>query len=238
MSEEKNEKVGTITIKKDDLWKYSTFLLLAVLVIGGFTTFGKDSAGSSAKVTVGAPSAPSPSPVVAKIDVSIDDDPMLGNKNAPVTIIEFSDYECPFCGRFYIQTLPQIKAQYIDTGKVRFIYRDFPLSFHPSAQSAAEAAECVRDKGGDEAYFKYHDKIFENQAQLSLPSLKIWATDLGYNIESCLDSGKFKAEVQKDFNDGQVAGVQGTPGFFINGKSISGAQPFQVFQQAIEAELV
>ncbi|KKK62111.1 hypothetical protein LCGC14_3007620, partial [marine sediment metagenome] len=103
----------------------------------------------------------------------------------------------------------------------------------------AEAAECVRDEAGgsDEAYFDYHDKIFANQASLSESSLKQWAQELGYNIDSCLSSGKFKAEVQKDLADAQSAGGRGTPFFVINGIPISGAQPFSVFQQAIESEL-
>ncbi|RMD66837.1 hypothetical protein D6817_03265 [Candidatus Pacearchaeota archaeon] len=176
----------------------------------------------------------------ANVEASADDDAVLGDPNAPVTIIEFSDYQCPFCHRFWSQTLPQLKKDYIETGKVKLVYRDFPLnSIHPMAQKAAEAAECVRKAAGgsDEAYFKMHDKIFENQQSLSTENLKAWAKELGYDISSCLDNDEMKDEVDKDAADAQAAGAQGTPYFVINGKPISGAQPYSVFKQYIDAEL-
>ncbi len=240
----------TITIKKDSLWKYSTFLLLAVLVIGAFFVFSGNKGTGQA---VQQPTQPSQQPGV--VSASMDDDAVLGDANAPVTIIEFSDYQCPFCRKFWTETLPSIKSEYIDTGKVNLVYRDFPLiSIHPGAQPAAEAAECARDQyGGDEAYFKMHDKIFSEQnildggdpiagpvrgtAQFTSEDLKAWAKDLGYNIDSCLDSGKFRNEVLEDLSDATAAGGQGTPYFVINGKPLSGAQPFGAFQQVIDAEL-
>ncbi|MEX2017303.1 MAG: DsbA family protein, partial [Candidatus Pacearchaeota archaeon] len=184
-----------------------------------------------------------------------DDDAVLGDANAPVTIIEFSDYQCPFCRKFWTETLPQIKLEYIDTGKVKFVYRDFPLtSIHPGAQPAAEAAECARDLyGGDDAYFKMHDKIFSEQnifdggdpntgpvrstVSFTDSDLKQWAKELGYDISSCLDSGEFRQEVLNDLSDATSAGGQGTPYFVINGKPLSGAQPFAVFKQVIDSEL-
>ncbi|MEK6889470.1 MAG: thioredoxin domain-containing protein [Nanoarchaeota archaeon] len=172
-----------------------------------------------------------------RYEVSEDDDAVLGSPDAPVTIIEFSDYQCPYCERFWSQTLPLIKEQYIDTGKVKLIYRDYPLDFHPMATPAAIASECVHELGGDSGYYKYHDKLFENQASLSIDNMKKWAKELGYNIDSCLDSNKYLDEVNSDMQDGSAVGVQGTPGFFINGVSVSGAQPFSVFQQIIEQEL-
>lgn len=231
MSEE-----GTITIKKDDLWKYSTFALVALLVIGSFFVF-TGGGSSSNVVNTGGDEQPS------VVKASVDDDAIMGEVNAPITIIEFSDYQCPFCQRFWGETLPLIKEQYIDTGKVRFVYRDFPLtSIHPMAQPAAEATECVRDQGGDDAFWKMHDQIFINQASLSVDNLKSWAQGLGYDISSCLDSGKFKSEVSKDTADAQTAGGRGTPHFVImktgdkEGIPVSGAQPFSVFQQIIESE--
>ncbi len=183
-----------------------------------------------------------------KVEVSEDDDAVLGKADAPVTIIEFSDYQCPFCRKFWTETYTQIKSKYIDTGKVRLVFRDFPLNFHPMAQVSAEAAECVREKGGDSAYFKYHDKMFSEQnildggkvqstIQYTKEDLKKWAKQVGYDISACLDSGKYMEEVQNDLADGQVAGISGTPGFFINGISVSGAQPYSVFEQIIEGEL-
>ncbi|MBI2452297.1 DsbA family protein [Candidatus Pacearchaeota archaeon] len=172
------------------------------------------------------------------VEVSEDDDAVLGNKNAKVTIIEFSDYQCPFCARFWSETLPLIKKEFIDTGKVKLVYRDFPLeNIHPMARPAAIAAECVREKGGDSAYFKMHDKIFENQQDLSSDNLKKWATELGYNIAQCYDMQKYGDEVDEDAADAQAAGGTGTPYFVINGKSVSGALPFDVFKQIIDAEL-
>ena len=174
------------------------------------------------------------------IDVSIDDDAIKGDKDAPVTIVEFSDFECPFCGRFSRDTLPQIMAEYVDTGKARFIYRDFPLSFHRNAKAAAVAAECAHEAGGDEAYFAYHDKLYENQTMFSVENFKAWAVELGLNasqFNECLDSEKYGEEVDKDFADGQSYGVTGTPAFFINGRKVSGAQPFSVFQTIIDEEL-
>tara|TARA_Y100000310_G_C20694141_1_gene824277 strand:+ start:3074 stop:3781 length:708 start_codon:yes stop_codon:yes gene_type:complete len=235
MSEDtNNKKSGELTIKlsKDDLWKYSTFLLIAVVVIGGFIAFSGE--GDTNANVVNNP--PSEQPAVVK--ATIDDDAVLGDPDAPVTIIEFSDYQCPFCARFWSQTLPQLKSEYIDTGKVKLVFRDFPLtSIHPLAMSASEATECVREQGGDDAFWDMHDQIFGNYQEISLANLKSWAQDMGYDIGSCLDDGDFKAEVQKDLKDATAAGGRGTPYFVVNGKALSGAQPFSAFQQAIEAEL-
>tara|TARA_B100001971_G_C18162643_1_gene522300 strand:- start:5 stop:727 length:723 start_codon:yes stop_codon:yes gene_type:complete len=239
MSEEK-----TITIRKDDLWKYLSFFLFAVVLIGGvflFTGNSDDGSINGNPVAQGQGQGQDE----GKASASVDDDAVLGDPDAPVTIIEFSDYQCAYCGRHYTQTLPLIKSEYIDTGKVKLVFRDFPLaSLHPMAIPSAEAAECVRDiAGNDEAYFEYHDIIFENQNLLSTDNLKSWAKDLGYNIDSCLDSGKFRNEVQKDSVDAQSAGFGGTPGFLImksgakEGTPLKGAYPFSAFQQIIEAEL-
>ena len=174
------------------------------------------------------------------IEVSEDDDAVLGDINAPITIIEFSDYECPFCARFYSNTLPQLKKEYIDTGKVRLIYRDFPLSFHQDAQKAAEATEIARELGGEGKFWEMHDKIFENQQAIAIEDLLGYAEEIGLNknkFEEILNSNKYQNEVQKDFQDGQKAGVQGTPTFFINGQILVGAQPFEAFKQIIEEEL-
>lgn len=226
----------TLTIKKEDLWKYSTFLLLAVVIIGGFVMFNGN---NSPNVVNNPPSAPSPTAAPAAqpsiVSASADDDARIGPKNAPVEIIEFSDFQCPFCARA-APTVNQIVAEYGD--QVSIVYRDFPLdSIHPMATPAAIAAECVREQGGDESYFDYHDKIFANQGSLSDASLKTWAKDLGYDIDNCLDSQKYLDEVRKDLADAQAAGGRGTPYFVINGKPLSGAQPFDAFKQIIDAEL-
>jgi len=177
----------------------------------------------------------------ARVDVSIDDDAMLGNKDAKVTIVEFSDYQCPFCRRFWTDTLPSLKKEYIDTGKARFVYRDFPLSMHPAAQPSALAAECAEEQG---KYWEMHDKIFAEQAKqgegtvsYGVTEIKKWAKEIGLSIDQCLDSSKYQEEVAKDLADGTKAGVSGTPTFYVNGKVLVGAQPFEVFKQLIEEEL-
>jgi len=180
----------------------------------------------------------------AKVDVSADDDAVLGNKNAKVTIIEFSDYQCPFCRTFWKDSLSQIIKDYVNTGKAKFIYRDYPLSFHPMAVPSAQAAECADDQG---KYWDMHDKMFSEQTKLgqgtvtyTVQDLKKWAVQIGLDankFNQCLDSGKYKAEVEKDFADGQAAGVSGTPTTFINGRSLVGAQPYATFKAIIEEEL-
>jgi len=171
------------------------------------------------------------------LDVSIDDDAIKGDVNAPVTIIEFSDFECPFCGKYVMETYPQIVKEYIETGKVRYVFRDFPLDFHANAQKAAEAAECAGEQG---MYWEMHDYLFANQDYLGISYLKGYAKDLKLDTDKfneCLDSGAMEEEVLADLLEGQSYGVSGTPGFFINGKMISGAQPYEVFVQEIEAAL-
>lgn len=162
---------------------------------------------------------------------------VLGEEKAEVMMVEFSDFQCPFCARYAKETFPQIGKEYIKTGKVRYIFHHFPLSFHQYAQKAAEASECAGEQG---KFWEMHDKIFENQEKISVADLKKYALELGLNssdFNSCLDSGKFKNKVQTDLNLGQSVGVQGTPAFFINGQLVSGAQPFANFKTLIDAEL-
>ena len=179
-----------------------------------------------------------------KESVSIDDDAILGDPTARVTIVEFSDYQCPFCRLFWKTTLPRIRQQYIDTGKVRLVFRDFPQPGHPQAQIASMAAECAKDQG---KYWEYHDKLFFEQdkqgkdvIRFKADDLKRWAAEIGLDatpFRQCLDSSKYKKEVRSDYSYGWNLGVDGTPAFFINGRSLVGAQPFAVFQKVIEEEL-
>lgn len=170
-----------------------------------------------------------------------DDDPVMGDADAPITIVEFSDYQCPFCAAFYNGALPDIKKKYIDTGKVKLIYRDYPLSFHPDAYPAALLAECVDNLSNDEAYYKIHDQIFETIAGgFNYDTLSKFAVGLGVDeakLKKCFDSDEFKDEIYADQKDGEKAGVSGTPGFLVNGWLISGAQPFSKFEEVIEKEL-
>jgi len=175
---------------------------------------------------------PTTQPTQAQL--SEDDDPVLGDKNAPITIIEFSDFQCPFCAKFHSETLPELKKNYIDTGKAKLIYRDYPLPNHPMAIPSALAAQCVFEQGGDEAYYKYHDTLFSNQAILSSENLIVWASQQGYNIKDCFESQKFLNEVNADYAAG---GQLGTPTFFINGMKVEGAQPYTIFEQILESQI-
>ncbi|MEM2873991.1 MAG: DsbA family protein [Candidatus Nanoarchaeia archaeon] len=236
------KETTTITIKKDHLF-YMIAIVFLVIGLGVGFVLG-DKFGDSA---TGAIAGPQPSPTqpeepTPRIQASIDDDAILGKTNAPVTIIEFSDFQCPYCGRFATGTLMDIKKNYVDTGKVKLVFRDLPLSFHSNAESAAIAAECAGEQG---KYYEFHDKLFANQQNLSIENYKIWAEELGLDIEkfnACLDSEEIKAEVQKDVSDAIAYGITGTPTFLIgNDKNgyvkVVGAQPYDVFKQIIDAEL-
>ena len=196
------------------------------------------------------PTSGQPTQPTQPIKISLDDDPVRGNPDAPITILEFSDFQCPFCARFYVQTLPSIKEEYIDTGKVNFVYRDFPIqSIHPNALPAAVAAECANEQG---KYWEYHDILFEKQnswAKLDTDTListfSQYANDVGLKEDqfgSCLETGKYLEEIQHDLNDGRSYDITGTPGFFIGNEEIgfvkvSGAQPFESFKRVIDAQL-
>ncbi|MBP7148488.1 MAG: thioredoxin domain-containing protein [Acidobacteria bacterium] len=178
-------------------------------------------------------------PVEIKLDapraqVSVDDDPQRGNPTAPVTIIAFSDYQCPYCSRAEA-TVNQVRDRYGDMVKV--VFRDFPLDFHQFAQKAAEAAGCAKEQN---KFWEMHDKLFANQRELQPEKLEQYAGEVGLDqaaFKQCLDSGKMAAEVQADLKAGQAVGVSGTPAFFINGRMLSGAQPVEQFAKVIDEEL-
>ena len=184
---------------------------------------------------------PTPTPIVVE-NVSVDDDPSWGPEDAPVTIVEFSEFLCPYCQRFALQTLPLIRQAY--EGKIRYVYRDFIIHGEP-ALKISEATECADDQ---EKFWEYHDLLWEEyqtvgqQAQTGVEglvsTLKEYASDLGLDtatFDDCLDTGKHTAEVQKDYQDGQSYGVGGTPAFFVNGRLVSGALPFEDYQGATGA---
>ncbi|HBF12468.1 MAG TPA: hypothetical protein DDW49_03615 [Deltaproteobacteria bacterium] len=169
-----------------------------------------------------------------RVEVSVDDDPSQGPKDAPIVLIEFSEFQCPFCKK----TRPTIR-QILDTykDKVHYVFRDFPLSFHKNAPKAAQAANCAGDQG---KYWEMNDKLFENQQALDIENLKKYAGELKLNtskFNECLDSDKFAAEIAKDEQDGESVGVSGTPAYFINGIFLSGARPFEAFKEVIDDEL-
>ncbi|MDP2684351.1 MAG: DsbA family protein [bacterium] len=178
------------------------------------------------------PSA-APTPTVADVEVRADDY-IRGDKNAPVTLVEWSDFECPFCSRV-LPSLEKVLEDY--DGQVRLIYRHFPLSFHANAQKAAEASECAGDQG---KFWEMHDIMFENQSSIAVDDLKGYAKELGLNTSTfndCLDNDTHAQKVKDDFTEGTQVGVQGTPATFVNGTMISGAQPYESFAAAIDAAL-
>jgi protein-disulfide isomerase len=160
--------------------------------------------------------------------------PARGPEQAKVTIVEFSDFQCPYCSR-EISVIEQLMKDY--DGKVRLVFRNFPLEFHPFAAKAAEAGACAADQG---KFWPLHDKMFGNQGKLGVDDLKTYAKDLGLDVTKfnhCLDSGEKHDAVTEDQKAGQAAGVAGTPAFFVNGLFINGAQPYEQFKHAIDREL-
>jgi len=170
-----------------------------------------------------------------RVQIAVDDDPARGGPvGAPITIVEFSDYQCPFCSRAET-VVDDVMKKYGD--KVRLVYRDYPLSFHPNAEMAAMGAECAEEQG---KYWEMNRAMFANQSKLAAADLVETAGSLGMDkdkLKACLDSGKYRSEVQKDFQDGQKAGVTGTPTFFINGVMIVGARGVDSFSEIIDREL-
>jgi protein-disulfide isomerase len=164
--------------------------------------------------------------------------PALGSDNAYVTIVEFSDYQCPYCKQFHTDIFPDLKANYIDTGKVRFIYRDFPLpQIHPYAMKASEAAHCANDQG---KFWEYHQLLFDNSPNLDVDSLKQYAAQAGLDVtefSQCLDSDKDYSEVKKDMDDGIANGVGGTPYFLVNDKVVGGLPSKSQFFSLIDQEV-
>jgi protein-disulfide isomerase len=180
-----------------------------------------------------------------KVDIDAGNLPILGKENAKVTMIEFSDFQCPFCQRFFEETFPKLKEEYIDTGKVRFAFRHLPLEqLHPNAPKAAEASECANDQ---DKFWEYHDALFENfdtwtvaTPETLTDELSALAGTLGLDtgtFTTCVTSGKYTDKVAQDLAEGQSKGATGTPTFFINGKILVGALPYETFKTLLDQEL-
>ena len=170
-----------------------------------------------------------------KVVMAAGDDPSVGPANAPVTLVEYSDFQCPYCARAY-PTVKQLQAKYKD--QVRIVFKDFPLDMHPLAAKAAEGGACAFEQG---KFWEYHDKLFENQRALSVPDLKRTAQALGLDttrFNACIDSPKYAYEWQADTAEGQKLGVTGTPTFFANGRMFVGAKSLEEMSKIIDEELV
>lgn len=178
-----------------------------------------------------------PAPPVANVPAVTNSDYVRGNPNAKVTLIEYSDFECPYCARFFSATIEPLVKSYGD--KIRFIYRHFPLSFHKNAMPAALAAECAGEQG---KFWEMHDKIFalNLSEELGVDNFKKAAKDFKLNtakFNDCLDTQKYKAKITSEMNGGAAAGISGTPGTFVNGELIKGAVDIGTLQSAIDGKL-
>ncbi len=258
-----------ITIKKSTYNKMVKGIIAAIAIatfFGGYSLGTMSDSGSDISTEelkeilseIEIKTAPTPQPARQPTQpsapqifkVSLDDDPVMGNPNAPVTVVEYSDFQCPFCSRFFQQTLPLIEENYIDTGKVKFVYKDLPLdSLHPNARAAHIAAECADEQG---KFWEYHDALFEKQPQWSnLASSELqntftqFATEMGLqaaSFEACLNSPDIADEVNGDFLEAVSFGATGTPTFFIGNEKdgfikLVGAQPYAAFQRVIDNQL-
>ena len=275
MSESKptNENTERITIKKST---FNIFIVGIIIAVAAATFVAGFLLGSSTPLTnsdyitksdfedtvgklaskldniqiptpTGQPTAPS---IPSIIKVSVDDDPFKGNQNAPVTIVEFSDFQCPFCKKSFDQTEQQLLTEYVDSGKAKFVYRDLPLeSLHPNARSAALAAECADEQG---TFWDFHDKLFNGQSEWSnqgaddvAATFVSYANDLKMDskkFEACYISAKYSSEVAKDAADAAKYGVTGTPTFFIGNEKdgfvkLVGAHPLSALQAEIDRQL-
>ena len=179
------------------------------------------------------------------VAVSEDNDASIGSDDAPVTIIAFSDFQCYWCGRFHTDTMPSILQNYVEEGIVKLVIRDFPAGSHSEANVAAQAAECVRayttEADADTAYLEMFDVLFNEQSAWSgQPDAKeqlitLAKSQMNVDIKTCMDTEEMKAEVDADYVAGKSYGITGTPTFFVNGKKLVGAHPYEVFETVIEA---
>lgn len=241
-----------------DKLKSTNKMLIVALIIGSFflgsltnkvATLEKNGSAANPVPQAAAPSAPSDAgaqPPTGKMKPVTSSDHINGNANAKLSLVVYSDLECPFCQRFHPTTQELLKA-YGD--KIRIVYRHYPLPFHQNAQKEAEASECIAEIGGNDAFWKYIDTIFERTTAtgtgFALDQLGPLAQELGVNqqqFQSCLDSGKYEKLIKDSIAEGQAAGVSGTPStFIVNSKGetkiVVGAQPIEAFKTAIDSAL-
>ena len=233
---------GEIRISKITLWQGIAAILFVLLLISiftnGFGFGGYDTPTGAAPAAPVKPAEPAkPAPQLTVDDVDLEGVPFMGEEDAEITMVIYDDFECAFCSKFESDAFLKIKEEYIDTGKAKFYYKHFPLGFHSHAQIAAEASECAHDQG---KFWEMHDKIFENQKDLSEESLKTWAEEFELDMDdfnSCLDSHKHAEKVKLSMAEGQKVGVQGTPSVLVEDELVVGAQPFENFKKVIDSKL-
>lgn len=245
-----------VTFRRTHFYSVLVVLAFAVGLLLGYVVWGRSAAIPTVAVEQGpvyieVTPQPTATPIPVVYDIETEGFPSLGPDDAPITIVEFSDYQCPYCYRWHIQVYDALREAYPD--QIRFVYRNFPLSFHQNAMPGAEAAVCAGDQ---DAYWEYHDLLFDNQdsmnnqsgAILEQPFYNDLAASLNLNVETfeeCMTSRKYQEFIQKDMeyaaalpydSTGEPA-VGGTPTFFVNGHRLGGAYPIEYFVQIIEAEL-
>ena len=249
LQEEEEEEVietseETVTFKLSHFYSVLVVLAFAVGILVGYVAWGRGTTVTAAAPTAVAAQQPS-GPVVeapqptqspyTRYEIPTEGYPSLGPDDAEIVIVEFSDYQCPFCRRFHDETYQQLLDAY--PGQIRFVYRNLPLtSIHPSAMPAAIASLCANDQN---KYWEFHEKLFSSET-LDEATYIQYATDLGLDVETftaCLTSGSHDEFIQQDMNFSLDLGVQSTPTFFVNGLAIVGAQPLVNFQQIIDKEL-
>jgi protein-disulfide isomerase len=235
----------TVTFKKSHFYSVLVVLAFAAGILVGYVAWGRGTTVTAAAPAVAAAQQPSGQVVEAPVtpkaqftryDIPTEGYPSLGPADAKIVIVEFSDFQCPYCRRFHEDTYQALLKAY--PGQIRFVYRNFPLppSMHPDAMSAAVASLCANDQN---AYWAYHDKLFSSDT-LGEETYIQYATDLGLNVEeftACLSSGKHDEFIKQDTDFSSNLGVQSTPTFFVNGLAIVGAQPLSSFTQIIDKEL-
>jgi protein-disulfide isomerase len=264
-NDKRNDNDDTIRIKRSTFNKIALGAIAALAVstfFGGYILGGINAGliGGSTTTLAGtqqeglaavAPTAPqqqaSPTPPHKIQSISLDGAITLGTQDAPVTMVEFSDFQCPFCKRYFDNSFAQIKKEYIESGKLKYVYMNFP--FYQNSKPAANAAECANEQG---KFWEYHDKLFtiqtdwENQdAKSTIATFKQYAADMGLNtaqFNSCLDSNKYQSKIDKETQEGSRHGVFGTPIFYVgNDKAgytvVEGAQPYATFKRTIDQAL-
>lgn len=223
--------------------KYKEYLMPAAIVLAGIVIAGsvvygpmireREANSLGAKLNTGAPSLTG-APVKVVVDAQ---DHARGNASAQVTIVEFSDLQCPYCQSFH-PTMQQALSVYGD--KVRWVYKHFPISGHPQAIPAAEASECVFEQKGDQGFWAFADAVFKNQERIGPALFRELAQKQGLDMASfdqCVSSRKYKDKVEQDFQDGIQVGVNGTPASFVNGVPVQGAVPYETLKGIIDAAL-
>ena len=226
----------TVTFKRSHFYAIMVVFSFAVGILVGYVAWGRNAVPQQVAAAPAETANPDADPTYTRYDIPTEGFPSLGPEDAPITLVEFSDYQCPYCKRWHDEVYQQLLAAY--PGQIRFVYRQFPLtSIHPDAMSAAIASMCAEDQ---DSFWQFHDKLFSDEYGLGRDAFTKYAADLGLNtsaFETCLNSGKFDDFIQQDMNFSLNLGIRSTPTFFVNGLAVVGAQPLDVFKKVIDKEL-